>query len=817
MPNALRSLRFFLPLFIFMQLHLPLLIAQSFVVAGRVVDSATLEPLAFVNIQIIDTRSGGVTDIDGFFRLEHHGPFEVLNMSYVGYYSQLHEVDLSTELQLIKMTRKPVDLAVVEIFPRENPAHRIIENVIANRHGNDPEKMGSFIYESYNKFVFTGDFEAADQPRPTGPRMGVSIRGNPAEFLEKRHFMIMETVTQRLFRYPALNNETVLASRISGFENPVLALMATQFQSFSFYRDHISISGREYLSPISKGSTDRYFFLLEDTTLVQNDTVFTISFRPMRGRNFEGLTGLLYINTHGWAIQNVIARPADQQGQSRIKIQQMYELIDGRQWFPTQLNTDVEIINISNINNFRLMGLGRTYIKNIQLEPELRRRNFSPFAIEFSPNTIVRDPEFWLRYRPDSLTPREENTYLYLDSIGREQNLDRRLERIEALMSGALRRGVFDIELKHLLGYNEQDGFLPGFGFRTNSRLSNRFSFHANVEYGLRSHKVRYGWGGQVLAHRLTNLRFGYDFTWGLIERGGSVFLENNSLFSPYNIRRFFLRDMDLLRQHQVWLEFRTLRNYLTLRGYLSHQQQTTNPNYIFSPSSLYETSPANQFRFFETGLKVRLAVGEQFVLTPTRTLAFGTNLPILYLNLARGWNNLLNGEHSYWRTEMKLERQFRIKMAGKQKWVLQAGYVHGQTPWPKLFTAQASYRQFAVSAPQSFATMRMAEFVSDRYVALFFYHNFEKLLMNTKGFAPGLVLLTNVGFGSIKNPSRHLGYNLKSMNKGFFESGLAITNLIGSGISSLGIEFMYRYGPYAFPDFSDNYSLRLTYSFMFR
>jgi len=792
--------------------------AQQYSVSGRVVDSETLEPLAFVNILISRSRSGGMTDIDGFFHLSHHSPIEQLNLSYVGYFSMVHDDEPGSKTQTISMVRKPIELAVVEVFPGENPAHRIIENAIRNRDRNNPEKLGAFSYESYNKFVFTGEFgDDAPTPQASSPRVIISASGNLEEFLEKRHFMIMETVTQRRFRYPNLNNETVLASRISGFENPVLALIATQFQSFSFYEDHISISGREYLSPISPGSTGRYFFLLEETTFTHSDTVFIISFQPSRGRNFEGLSGVLYINSNGWAIQNVIAEPANQQGQSRVKIQQMYELIDGRRWFPTQLNTDVEVVNISNINNFRMLGLGRTYLRNIELEPGFRRRDFSSYAVEFSPNTIVRDTEFWRRYRPDSLSFREENTYHYLDSIGQEQNLDRQLERIEAVISGAIRAGIFDIELKHLIGYNDQEGWRPGFGLRTNPRLSNRFSISGNIGYGLRSQTLRYGWGGEVLLDRLSALRLGYDFLWDFRERGGSVFLESTSLLSPYNIRRYFLLDMDMLKQHRAWLELRAFRNYLTIRGYASDEYQKTNTNYFFSPFALNETELANAFRFFETGLMMRLAVGEQYVLTPTRTLAFGTNFPILYLNLAKGWNNFYKGEHDYWRAEMKLERQFRIKMAGTQKWVLQAGYVHGNVPWPKLFTGQATYRRFAITAPQSFATMRMGEFVSDRYAALFFFHNFEKLLLNRKGFSPGLVLLTNVGIGSLSKPKLHLGYNLKSMKKGYFESGFAITDLMGSGLTSLGIEFMYRYGPYAFSDFKDNFSLRLNYSFMFR
>ncbi|MBW6498036.1 MAG: DUF5686 and carboxypeptidase regulatory-like domain-containing protein [Bacteroidales bacterium] len=810
-PSGIRILLFFLLVFQTISL-----LAQDYMLAGRVVDQQTREPLAFVNIVIDGTRQGGVTDIDGFFQLTHSQPIERIILSYVGYYQKVFETEPGRDLQWVEMQRRLIELAVVEVFPGENPAHRIIENAIAQRDRNNPEKLGSFSYESYNKFVFTGEFDRASPELP-GLALADTISGRLERFLDERHFMIMETVTERRFRYPSRNTETVLASRISGFENPVLALMATQFQSFSFYEDHIIISGQSYLSPLSPGSTSRYFFLLEDTTFTQTDTVFIISFRPSRGRNFEGLSGVFYINSNGWAVQNVIAEPARQQGNSRVRIQQMYELIDGRSWFPTQLNTDVEILNVPNINHFRLLGLGRTYLRNIKLEPNLTRRDLSSYAIEFSPNTIVRDPDFWIRNRPDSLSLREELTYAYLDSMGQKQNLDRQLDRVEALIGGAFRRGIFDVELKHLIGFNDQEGWRPGLGLSTNSNLSNRFSIHGNIGYGLKSETLRYGWGGEVLLDRMTNFRLGYDFYWDFLERGGSFFLENTTLWSPYNIRRYFWRDMDMLRRHRAWLGLRTFRNFLTVQAFVSDENQKSNPNYIYLPAALDENAPANQFRFFETGLMMRLAVGEQFVLTPTRSLAFGTDFPVVYLNLSKGWSDVFNGNHDYWRAEMKFERRFRIKMAGIQKWVLQAGYVHGDPPWPKLFTGQASYRRFAVSAPQSFATMRMAEFVSDRYINLFFYHNFEKLLWNRPGFAPGLVLLTNIGLGSLGKPNLHAGYEIKSMEKGYFESGFAITDLIGSGLTSLGVEFMYRYGPYALPDFKDNFSLRLSYSFMFR
>lgn len=808
------SLSFFL-LACFLFFAKPLL-AEPFAISGRVVDRESHQPLAFVNIIIEGTRNGGVTDIDGFFHLTHHSPIERIILSYVGYHQQVFEVDPTQEEQWIEMQRKAIELTVVDVFPGENPAHRIIENAILFRNLNNPEKLGSFSYESYNKFIFTGEFETG-HPENLSPALADSVTGRLQRYLDERHLMIMETVTQRLFRYPNRNNETVLASRISGFKNPVLALMATQFQSFSFYEDFITISSKDYLSPLSPGSTSRYFFLLEDTIYAAADTVFIISYRPTRGRNFEGLQGVLYINTNGWAIQNVIAEPTSQLDNSRVRIQQMYELIDGRQWFPTQLNTDVEIVNVPKINNFKLLGLGRTYLRNIVLEPPLRRRDFSSYAIEFSPSTIVHDPEFWKAYRTDSLSLREESTYEYLDSIGRVQNLDRRFDRFEALYGGFIRTGIFDIEVKHLLGYNDQEGWRPGFGLRTNNNLSSRFAVHGHIGYGLKSETFRYGYGGEMLLDRLSDLRLGYDFYWDFIERGGSRFLEKTTLLSPYYIRSYFLRDKDMLRRHLVWMGWRTFRNQLTIRAYASDEDQRSNPVYHFTPVLLNEDLNPSRFHFFETGLMMRLALGELYVLTPTKTMAFGRNLPTAYLNLSKGWDKVYRGSYDYWRAELKLEKRFNIKLGGTQQWVLETGYVDGQVPWPKLFTGKASYRRFAVTVPQSFATMRMSEFVSDRYVNLFFYHSFENLLINSPNFSPGVVLLTNIGFGSLQHPEWHEGYQIRTMEKGYFESGLALTDLIGSGFTSLGLEFMYRYGPYAFPQFKDNFSLRLSYSIMFR
>jgi len=90
---------------------------------------------------------------------------------------------------------------------------------------------------------------------------------------------------------------------------------------------------------------------------------------------------------------------------------------------------------------------------------------------------------------------------------------------------------------------------------------------------------------------------------------------------------------------------------------------------------------------------------------------------------------------------------------------------------------------------------MRMNEFAADRYACLFLSHDFGKLLYRSRYFNPQPELITNAGIGSLHHPENHLDLTAKSYEKGYFESGLIINNLLNLGITRLGIASFYRYG----------------------
>ncbi len=532
---------------------------------GRVVDAGTGEPLAFVHIIIEDTQTGGLTDIDGFFRIRHDSGIEYLRASYVGYHPKKYVPATDDAFHIIRLERKAIELREVVVVPGINPAHRIVANAIANRDKHHPENLSSFSYKAYNKFIFTGEVKPSD----TVPSADEEQRESTdlARYLEDHHFFLMETVTERKFLAPGRSNENVLASRISGVEHPMFALFMSQMQSFSFYDDHIAILGDRYLSPLAPGSLRRYSYQLEDTTYTSTDSVFVISYRPAYGRNFDGMQGVMYINTNGWALQSVIAEPADASGDTRIRIQQNYEFIDDHRWFPVQLNTDFELFTGPDID---ITGTGRTYLQDIRIDPPLGRRDFSSFHVEFSPETTVEDDVFWDDFRPDTLTKRERNTYHFLDSIAEQHNLNRRIEWLETLFGGHWRVGPFDLDINSLLVYNQHEGFRPGLAFQTNERMSRLLRLKGKAGYGIGDNTFKYGGGASVLLDRPTDLRLGYYYSYDVAERGGSQFLERTGLMAPENLRRFFVESMDLTESHEAWLQFRTFRNYLTVKPFFA-------------------------------------------------------------------------------------------------------------------------------------------------------------------------------------------------------------------------------------------------------
>lgn len=785
------------------------------VVSGRVVDSRTSEPLAFVNLRLDDGPAGGATDIDGKFLIRASKPANSLTLSYVGYEPQ--KVALSSGSGLvIRMIRRQIELEGVTIVPGENPAHRIIRQVMIHRDSNDHEKLNTFRYEAYEKMVFAVN---ADSIMLADTALLDTSAMKLRRFVEKRDFFLIENVLERTFSSPDRNIEKVKATRMSGFRDPVFVFLLSQLQTTTFYKEEFRIGDRTYISPLSQGSLSRYFYQIEDTLYSETDSVFVISFRPWKGTNFDGLSGTISITTDRWAIVNVIAEPAVAEKALSVRIQQLYHKPDGKHWFPKQLNTDLVFRNMEiqagkgPNSRFHMLARGRTYIKEVQINPVINPGELAMLGTDIDPKAASRDARFWDQHRIDSLTIRELETFRYIDSLGRKANFDRLARMMETAMNGRIPMGWVDLDINRMFRYNNYEGWYAGLGLITSNRLSRWFTLHGFWGYGFGDKTAKYGGGAEVLLDRLNEISTGYQYAYDIGENGRTDLpFANRSMIDDAFFREILTNRYDTYQRHEAYIRFRALRHFLfNLTAATTINRPMFDYQFVLQPQT---GVPA--YRFSEVKMGIRFAFRERFVRTIRSKISMGSDYPIVILNLTQGLTGVFNSSFEYRKADLSVVTSTYLRFAGRSSLKLQAGLADGDVPLTTLYNAPAAYTNFSVQSAGSFSTMRMNEFYSDRFVALFLSHDFENLLFRSRWFNPRPEIKLSALWGTMSHRERHQGVTFEVPESGYYEAGLNINNLLDLQFYNLGIGGAWRLGAYSLPKASDNLSVTITLKWNF-
>ncbi|MGB0177793.1 MAG: DUF5686 family protein, partial [Owenweeksia sp.] len=585
-------------------------------------------------------------------------PIQKLSLSFMGYKKKEVYVKATDKFLTIPMEESSSELAEVTVFPGENPAHRIIRNAEKNRKLNNPENIQAFSYKTYSKFVLSINTDSVNpnidtvvtEIGDTSISRIDSSGYNLTRLMDKQHLFMMETVTQRDYLAPSRDNETVLVSRTSGFKNPLFSLIATEIQSFSFYDDYIEITGNEYLNPITPGSTSRYFFIIEDTTYNSStDTVYVISFRPRPNYGFQPLKGIISINTQDWAIQNVTAEPYEDGG-IQVEIEQLYKRYGDHTWFPTQLNAHLKMNNLS-FNDAHPYGKLRTYLKDIKLNPELKKKDISraDLTITEQATDSLKAEQMLEVFRVDSLDGREKETYRVVDSIGKAENLDRNLKIMAALISGKIPVYFVDIELDKLIGYNIYEGFRLGLGGHTNSFFSEWFKVGGYFRYGTRDKAWKYGWDTKISLHKHSNLAVKGGYQFDIFESGGVDFLQKpaSGLLAD-NYRIMYIPQFDETTRYFGGFTYDPLPK-LHAEVRFQRENRLTIGDYYFRDESGDEAVWQNGFNYSEVITSLRYSPNEKFIEGPGfGKMTFDVKYPIVYLQYTRGLENTFGSDFSY-------------------------------------------------------------------------------------------------------------------------------------------------------------------------
>lgn len=792
--------------------------AQNHSISGKIFDSNSKEPLAFVNIAANDGKQGVTSSIEGYFKLKSNAPIDSIRFSYVGYFPKtIYKDDLKSGKIEVALQKQSLELQEVVILPGENPAHRIIQKTIDNRNINNPLKNSSFSYTSYNKMIFTSDI-VGDTTLAVPKDLPDSLKTPKQqlyEFLNEKHLFMMENVNQRIFKAPSNNYEKVIASKVSGFKDPFFTIINTQIQGISFYNELFVILDKKYVNPISRGSTSKYFFLMQDTLYQNLDTVFVISFRPRINTNFDGLEGLLYINTNGYALQNVTAKPhRDEKGIS-VNIQHQYELIDNKKWFPVQLNTELYFSNVSLNNVGQIVAKGWSYITDIEIDPELKRRDFGNAELDLDVVSERESGKILEKYRVQPLTKQEEETYVLIDSLSKEANLEKHIGTAKTLMTGFIPISIFNLQLDKLYRYNHYEQSRLGIGFMTNRKLLKNISFGGYIAYSFGNKHLNYGGTLETYFNRKKSFKGELIYKFDVLEDGNlPLYFDNSSLLDFSLYRHLYINRFNHHRQISYTVSGKPNKR-LTLLGSISHQEIFPGYDYNYTNLENNQIFSKNHIATLaEATIGVRYAYNEQIFANDGFMFVTNSDYPVFTLQITHAFPNILGSDYEFNKIDATFSYSYRWKYVGKTSLFLKAGYIDRALPQWGTYAFASNLNKEYIFASQSFSTMPFNKYYASQHVNLFFTHNFGKSLIRKKYFKPEPIIHQNIGFGWNHQVNFSSNISTTAPEKGYFESGIMINNIIDLGVYSIGAGAFYCYGDYASSEILSNFAFKWGISF---
>ncbi len=768
--------------------------AQTYTISGKVYNAETKEPLPFVPVMIKGTTEGTSTDFDGNFSITTSQPGDSLIASYVGYQRGVRALRRGQTQEVnIPMTLVGVNLMEVVVKPGENPAHRIIRNVIAHKDNNNKREQEAYQYETYNKVEFdlTKIPKSMRESKLFKPIRFVFDNVDSVNSGEKPSlpFFITETISETYFRNnPRHKKEVIKASKITGIENEsVSQVMGDMYQNINVYDNDMVIFGKDFVSPISDNGFFYYRYYLEDSLFIGNTRCYHIRFKPKRTQELC-FSGNMWVADTTWGIKRLeMSMPKDINVNfiTTANIVQEYDRVDST-WM---LNKDRLVIEF-NVNSRSIGFYGRkttTYRDIVLNKPkEVKFYEFGD-KIEVEEGANKKDDAFWQQNRHDSLSLREQKIYKMIDTIQSLPIYRTWVDIFTIFVSGYKKVNNFEIgPYFNMLSYNKVEGPRVRFGGRTSSKFSRWYELSGYIAYGFKDEKWKYSLGFRTFIskkpHRqLVGMTYKSDYE--ILGQSTNGFSQDN-LFASF-FRTSPLRNLTRVDHTEAWYE-RTWLDGLTSRITLA--------NRVFTPLGaaryLYYRNDGSigdkgSIKNTELRVNLRFAYKEKFISGDFSRVSLGTKWPIFQVNYAKSLQNAFEGEYDYQKVVLNIKDRIRISsLLGYTDYILEGGQIFGSVPFPllELHGGNETY----VYDYMSFNMMKYYEFASDRYVSLGLFHHFEGLILNKIPLLRKLkwreVVTGKSVIGSVNNKNRQtliFPSTLHALDKGpYVEVSAGIENI---------------------------------------
>lgn len=800
-------------------------------IKGQVIDYDTTIPVAFAKITY--NSKTFLTDWEGKFTLEVSDFKKPVYVTYKGYYEKSSYPVNNGKLFVIKMITN-INIKNNEIYS-DQKVNLLIKKVYDNQSKNDPEKaLSNFQYKNYEYLQISANPDSISGKIDTIHKRNIfgkhKIKLDSSNYrfkklVEKNHIYQTEKVNL-IQQNKKTQKETVLATRMAGFKEPIYEYLGLKLLSYSVYENPFEILETPLQNPISNIGRRLYVYNLIDSIQFQGRKTYRVYFQPKKIRS-NRLRGLLYIDAESFAISK-----AQYRIYGIVNIEATYTfdyLKEHALWFPKKRkfyvkkgtnNQDLTILgntikfNASSEEKISKNASDRAYL-TIESKPfdlkigDYQQINDPKIKIDLPKSSFNKDEKYWSQYTKDTVDVRKLKTYISIDSLSTANRIEHKVFLGRKIFNGYLPVNIIDVDLRTIIKYNNYEGFRVGLGGVTNSKLSEKYKIGFYGAFGLKDTEFKYGITPSYLLNKDSETWVSASYSDDVSELAQTSFVTDSRKFRLYDPRPINISTFYNIKTAALILESKILPK---VSSYFSVSQNEIEP--LFDYTFINNGKSYTDYSISSVLLGIQWNPFSNYMNTPLGVIEIEKRHPKFSLQVTQTLPDLLGNDFEFTKVDFKTFYEIPYLSGQKSSVLFQGGIAFGDVPLTHLYSVapnninkEAILQRITFAGKNSFETMYYNEFFSNKYMSLQLKHTFNKIDLGYK-ITPEFSIVTRMAWGEINKENQHLGLAFKSLERGFFESGIEANKIF----KGLGLTAFYRYGPNQLPRFDDNLSIKISY-----
>jgi hypothetical protein len=820
--------------FVVLLMTAQLLLAQT-KVSGVVVDK-TNQPIPFATIVFKKTNIGVVANEDGRFYIESPQKHSVLVVSSAGFSEREIYLEEAVVYNFKVKLNEAESLNEVVVFAgktskKNNPALDILRKIWERKRKNGLYQFDQYQMEKYEKVEF--DMNTID-----------------SAFMKNKVFKGMEFVFKHvdtskvtgktylpIFINESLSDvygdnrqkkvkEKLKANKTSGFEGnqQILSFLKDLYSDYSIYNNHLTFFDKSFTSPLSKTGVDVYNYVLRDSAYIDNKKCYNILFYPRR-KNELTFKGDFWVNDTTFAIKKInmaVTKSANINWIKDIYIEQEFEVMNDSVFLLTRDYMMSDFALNKKEDSKGIYGKRTTLYRNHEFN-KVKPLAFYKEEVNFIDNEVYqKSDEYWQKNRFEKLNKDEAGVYKMLDTLQTVKKFKQMYSLVSILGSGYVEFKNFDYgPIFSSFGFNEVEGVRLRVGGRTYFGPNDPWRIQAFTAYGSDDNKFKYGLSGKWMLYKKNRIIISGGNRRDIEQIGASLTTTNDVMGRSFASSALFTTGsngkLTNINLTNIAVEIEPVKNLIFQLGISHRTLVSASPTFSLDYfTDLSRTTTQSEVKQSEANIQIEFMPNR-------RTIGFGVERDVVdnpysrfFINYSHGFKGVLNSDFKYEKLQLYYKQPIIIGPLGRTNITMELGKTFGTIPLGLMSVIPGNQTYFTIE--NTFSNLNFYEFISDQYLTLKWYHNFNGRIFSRIPFMRKLNWREIIGirgvYGSISNANRAInasGLAYNAPENGYWEYSAGIGNIF----KVFRIDFSWRGNYLNVPD-ATKFAIKGAFGFHF-